>query len=221
MSPIVESVNVGVPRRLTSRLGVSGIDKRPVAGPVAVRAPGPKGLGGSGLVGDAICDLRHHGGDTQAVYAFAREDLDEWETLLGGRPACGMFGENLTTAGIDITGGLVGEQWRVGTDLVLQVTDPRIPCRTFAAFLGRQGWIKTFTERAAPGTYLKVVSPGEVRRGDVIEVIHRPLHGVTVQLAFRAHTTEPDRFAQVLEAGDDLSPELRSAALRRTHSAVT
>ena len=77
--------------------GVTGIDKRPVDGPVRVAAPGPKGIGGSGLAGDAVCEKQHHGGDDQAVYAFAREDLDEWERELGRPLANGAFGENLTT----------------------------------------------------------------------------------------------------------------------------
>lgn len=61
----------------------TGIGKCPSAEPVLVRAPGPKHEGlGSGLVGDFIGDRRHHGGDDQAVYAFAREDLDHWQAEL-------------------------------------------------------------------------------------------------------------------------------------------
>lgn len=96
------SVNLGRPRAVPytdQAEGVTGIDKRPVEGPVRVAAPGPKGVGGSGLAGDAVCELRHHGGNDQAVYAFAREDLDEWERELGRSLANGCFGENLTTAG--------------------------------------------------------------------------------------------------------------------------
>ncbi len=82
-----------------------------------VSDPGVKGVGGSGLAGDAVCDLRHHGGSDQAVYAFAREELDAWQRLLDGRElANGAFGENLTTAGIDVSGALIGERWRVGTN---------------------------------------------------------------------------------------------------------
>jgi len=219
MAAQVVSLNVGRARALTSSLGVSGIDKRPVEGPVAVRAPGPRGVGASGLVGDDVCDLRHHGGDYQAVYAYAREDLDAWERALGTRLPPGMFGENLTTAGLDITHALLGERWRVGTDLVLQVTEPRIPCRTFAAFLGRQGWVKTFTERAVPGTYLQVVNPGSVRAGDPVEILHRPPHGVTVEMTFRALTTDRAFAARVLGAGDDLHPKLRAEASRRAEAA--
>src|SRR6478609_6278631 len=82
--------------------GLTGIGKLPVDGPVRVAAPGPKGTSGSGLAGDAVCDLRHHGGDDQAVYAVAREDLDAWEGELGRTLRNGSFGENLTTEGLDI-----------------------------------------------------------------------------------------------------------------------
>src|SRR5579875_2384642 len=100
-------------------LGRSGIGKTPTTQAVRVRAPGPKGSGGSGLVGDAVADLRHHGGDEQAVYAYAREDLDWWERELGRELPDGFFGENLTTRGVDVTGTLVGERWRIGDELLL------------------------------------------------------------------------------------------------------
>jgi MOSC domain-containing protein YiiM len=94
----VLSVNVGQARPIASKSGMSGIDKRPIEGPVSVRAPGPKGAAGSGLAGDAVCDRANHGGDDQAVYAYSREDLDLWQVMLGRSFAPGSFGENLTTA---------------------------------------------------------------------------------------------------------------------------
>ena len=165
------SVNVAEPRRVpfTDAPGqLTGIDKRPVDGPVALAAPGPKGVGGSGLAGDTIGDLRHHGGDDQAVYAFAREDLDGWAAELGRELPGGAFGENLTTRGLDVNGALVGERWRIGGDVLLEVNSARIPCRTFAGWLDERGWVKRFTDKAAPGAYLRVIEPGEVRAGDEI-----------------------------------------------------
>lgn len=160
----IESVNVGRARpteHTSAPSGRSGIDKRPVTAPVQVTAPGgPKGTAGSGLAGDSVCDTRHHGGDDQAVYAFAREDLDRWSHELGRPLANGCFGENLTTRGLDITGALVGERWLIGGGLLLEVSDPRIPCRTFAGFLDERGWVRRFTARGAPGTYLRVIEPG-------------------------------------------------------------
>ncbi|CAL9547748.1 MOSC domain-containing protein [Streptomyces levis] len=192
--------------------GVTGIDKRPVTGPVRVAAPGPKGIGGSGLAGDAVCKLQHHGGDDQAVYAMAREDLDAWERELGRTLADGAFGENLTTAGLDVSGARIGERWRIGPEVVLEVTCGRIPCRTFQGHLGEKGWVKRFTQRGAPGAYLRVIEPGEIRAGDAIEVVHRPGHDVTVALQFRAVTTERTLLPRLLAAGEALHPESLRAA---------
>ncbi|MGW4675529.1 MOSC domain-containing protein [Streptomyces sp. NPDC004324] len=209
------SLNLGRARAVpyTDRaVGVTGIDKRPVTGPVRVSAPGPKGVGASGLAGDTVCDLRHHGGDDQAVYAVAREDLDDWERELGRPLANGAFGENLTTLGLDVSGARIGERWRVGAELVLEVTSGRIPCRTFQGHLGEPGWVKRFIHRAAPGAYLRVIESGEIRAGDPIEVVHRPGHEVTVAVEFRAMTTERELLPGLLAAGAALHPEALAAA---------
>ncbi|MEU7717583.1 MOSC domain-containing protein [Streptomyces tibetensis] len=192
--------------------GVTGIDKRPVHGPVRVSAPGPKGVGGSGLAGDAVCKLEHHGGDDQAVYAMAREDMDAWERELGRTLPDGAFGENLTTRGLDVSGALIGERWRIGPEVVLEITSGRIPCRTFQGHLDEKGWVKRFTQRGAPGAYLRVIEPGEIRAGDAVEIVHRPGHDVTVALQFRAVTTERELLPRLVAAGDALHPEVLRTA---------
>lgn len=214
------SVNLGVPRSSpATRIGVTGIDKRPVDGPVEVRAPGPRGAEpGSGAVGDHILDLGHHGGDDQALYAYAREDLDEWAAALGRELAGGAFGENLTTRGLDVTGALIGERWRVGPEVLLEVSLPRIPCNTFAHWMDERGWIKRFTERAAPGAYLRVMRAGHIRAGDPVEVVERPDHDVTIGLTFRALTLEPDLLPRLLAAGA-LPEDVLAKARRRVAAA--
>jgi MOSC domain-containing protein YiiM len=189
----VLSVNIGRPRpNPWKRLAATGIDKRPVTGPVEVTAPGPKGTGAVGLAGDRAYDVKHHGGSDQAVYAYAREDLDVWEREVGRPLANGSFGENLTTTGLDVNEALIGERWAIGT-VVLEVTAPRIPCATFAGWLEEDGWMRTFTRAARPGPYLRVVQPGTLTAGDAVTVVSRPAdHEVTVALCFRALMTEPE-----------------------------
>lgn len=178
----------------------TGIDKRPVDWPVEVAEPGPKGTGAVGLAGDRVYDHRHHGGTYQAVYAYAREDLDYWAAQFGHPLANGVFGENLTTIGLEVNQALIGERWRIGADVVLEVTSPRIPCSTFQGWLKRRGWIKRFTQAVRPGSYLRVVEPGRVQAGDPVEVVSRPEHDVTVALTFRALTTEPELLPRLLVA---------------------
>ncbi|MFE9684940.1 MOSC domain-containing protein [Streptomyces sp. NPDC002701] len=209
------SLNLGRARAVgyTSQAeGLTGIDKRPVDGPVRVAAPGPKGVGGSGLAGDAVCERRHHGGNDQAVYAFAREDLDDWERELGRDLTSGVFGENLTTEGIDVSGARIGERWRVGSEVVLEVTSGRVPCLTFQGHLGEKGWVRRFTQKGVTGAYLRVIEPGEIRAGDPIEIVHRPDHEVTTAFSFRAATLERTLLPRVLAAGDALHPEIRDMA---------
>jgi len=211
----VLSVNVGRPRANPWKdTDLTGIDKQPVDGPVAVTEPGPKGTGAVGLAGDRVYDIKHHGGSDQAVYAYAREDLDVWERELGRPLRPGQFGENLTTVGVDVSGALIGERWRIGSTL-LEVAVPRIPCGTFQGWLGENGWIKRFTQAAVPGAYLRVVEPGVLRAGDRIEIVHRPEHRVTIALVFRASTTAPELLPELLPAADALPQEVADRVRRR------
>lgn len=198
MSARVHSVNTSPPRSGIIKRP-TGIDKR-ATHEIEVFDPGPKGTGGSGVEGDAVMNRRHHGGTDQAVYAFAREELDAWGSDLGRDLAPGAFGENLTTAGFDVDAAVVGEQWRVGGRVVLQVTGPRVPCATFAAHLGVRGWVKAFTARGRTGAYLAVLQPGTIRAGDAVEVAWRPGHGITVPTAFRAWMGERELAREVLAA---------------------
>jgi MOSC domain-containing protein YiiM len=193
-----------------AKAGVSGIDKRPVAGPVHVATPA---AGFSGVSGDTVCAKAHHGGPGQAVYAFAREDLDWWEDRLGRVLPNGIFGENITTIGLDMTRSRLGERWQIGEELVLAVTAPRVPCANFAVWMNERGWLKDFRDRARPGAYLRVIVPGTAQEGDAIEVVHRPDHDVDVGLCFRALTGNRGLLPELLAAGDDLEPEMRERAL--------
>ena len=173
----------------------SAIDKRPVPGRITVRR--------LGLDGDVQVNKKFHGGEGQALYAFAQEDADVWAAELDRDLPAGRFGENLRTTGLDLTGALLGERWRVGTAL-LEVTAPRTPCAKFQAHWGVPQLIKRFTARGASGAYLRVVEPGEIGAGDAIEVVHRPGHGITTGLAFRAFTTDKHLLPELAAALDVL-----------------
>ncbi|CCG02501.1 MOSC domain-containing protein [Blastococcus saxobsidens] len=166
----------------------SGISKRPVAGRIAV--------GTLGLDGDVQVNRKYHGGEGQAVYAYAQEDADLWIAELGRELPPGMFGENLRTTELDLTGALLGERWRVGTTL-LEVTAPRIPCATLARFWDEPQLVKRFTARGASGAYLRVLETGEVAADDEVTVVARPDHEVTIGLAFRAFTTQKYRITEL------------------------
>jgi MOSC domain-containing protein YiiM len=175
----VVSVNTGRARDAPwGRMKHTAIDKRPVAGQVPVSP--------LGLDGDEQADRGDHGGTEQAVYAYAREDLDWWEGQLGRELRDGAFAENVTTEGLDVTGALIGETWRLGS-AVVQVTSPRIPCSVFKGWMDEKGWVKRFAAAARPGAYLRVLRPGTVEAGSEAELLSRPERSVTVAAAMRGY----------------------------------
>jgi MOSC domain-containing protein YiiM len=169
----------------------SGIDKRPVTGRVAVRP--------LGLDGDVQVNRRHHGGEGQAVYAYAQEDADFWIAELGRELPPGRFGENLRTTGLDLVGALLGEQWRIGTAL-FEVTAWRIPCANFARFWDVPDLVKRFAAHGATGAYLRVLETGDIGAGDAVEVVFRPDHRITVGAGFRIVMNQPSRLPELAPA---------------------
>ncbi len=183
--------------RLAGGVGISAIDKRAIDGPVDVNE--------DGLDIDHVCDVMHHGGLDQAVYAYSEDEARRWATELDRELPYGWFGENLRIAGVATTDAVIGERWKVGDTLELEVTIARTPCRTFADWAQEENWIKRFNAQADVGCYLRVVQPGAVTAGDVVRVISRPDHGVLV----RHLITGPDRDALVeLLAAESLPPKV-------------
>ena len=173
------------------RSGCTAIDKRPRSGPVII--------GRLGAGDDEQMDKHHHGGPHQAVYAYAREDLDWWTEQLGRELPNGVFGENITSGGLDISAALIGETWQLGT-AVVQIASVRIPCGTFAGWMGERAWVKRFAAAGRPGAYLRVLEEGVAGTGDPIEFLSRPPDSVTVAGAMRAYYGDTDLMRQLLHA---------------------
>jgi MOSC domain-containing protein YiiM len=210
----VLSVNVGRPRTVehNGRLVTTAIYKQPVAGRIAVR--------GVNLDGDDQADRTVHGGVDKAVYAYAREDYDWWESELGREVGPGTFGENLTVAGIDLREALVGERWRVGS-AELEVSEPRFPCFKLGIRMGDPRFLKRFAAARRPGTYLRIVGEGEIGAGDRIEPLSRPSHEVTIGEFAEAYLGDRDGLGRLLEA-EQLSDRWRewiAETLQRRRSA--
>ena len=172
----------------TGSEGKTGIDKRTAVGPVR--------FANEQVVGDVIVDRNHHGGYDQAVYAYAREDADWWEKEIAQEISNGRFGENLTTIGIDVNRALIGERWKIGST-ILEVSQPRIPCRVFAGFWQRPTLIKEFMRAGKPGTYLRIIQEGEIIAGDLIEIIYTPEHSITIADLYAAKNGDRSKVVEI------------------------
>jgi len=192
------SVNVGGVREFDYHGGAaaSAIWKSPVRGRVAAR--------GVNLEGDDQADRQAHGGPDKAVYAYAMEDTRWWAEELGRSLEYGEFGENLTTEGIDVTNALVGERWEVGS-VVLEVSEPRMPCWRLAVRMEDTGFPRRFTKAGRPGAYLRIAAEGDVGSGDEIRVVERPAHDLTIGDVFRIYTRDREEAGRLLSV-PQLSP---------------
>lgn len=193
--PFVASVNVGGPREVSTgrRIVSTAIWKAPVEGRVAVR--------GVNLDGDDQADRRLHGGPDKAVYAYSAEEIRMWEDELGRPLGPGAFGENLTVEGLDVSGAVIGERWRVGSAL-LEVAQPREPCFKLGLRMGDPTFVRRFARAHRPGAYLRIVEEGELAAGDEIQVDLQtlPEHGVTARFVLDAMLLDRELLPQALAA---------------------
>lgn len=175
----LDSVQIGSPRPTDGKklFSSTGIDKEPVE---SIE------LTVDGVVGDTVVDTKNHGGVDQAVYAYTREDYDFWEAELGRPMPGGLFGENLTIAGVESAGVHIGDRYTIGT-VLLEATAGRIPCGVFADKIGLTDWIEQFRDAGRPGIYFRVVTPGTVTPGDEISISPAPDSNVTIGDNYRLH----------------------------------
>ena len=206
------SVNVGSPREIEwlGRREATSIWKSPVNGRLPVR--------GVNVAGDNQADREFHGGPDKAVYAYAREDAVWWERELGRQLEHGVFGENLTVSGVDVTGAVVGERWEIGS-AVLEVAQPRIPCWKLGARMEDASFPVHFAAAGRPGAYLRIVEEGEIGADDDVRVAGRPEHGVTVGDVARIYHQERGRASTLLDV-PELCSDWHDWALRRTGDPV-
>ena len=191
--PKVLSVNIA--KRIhtgewTGSEGRTGIDKEPVGGAIEFKD--------NSVAGDSVIDRKAHGGYDKAVYAYSIEDAKWWEGVIGRELRNGSFGENLTVQGIDLNASLIGERWSVGS-CILEVSEPRIPCRVFAGFWDRPTLIKEFTDAGRSGTYLRIIVEGKVKAGDEIKVISKPSHKITVLDIFEAKAGNREKIKEIVK----------------------
>src|SRR2546426_4167504 len=170
----VISVNVGLPRAVAwkGRTVVTGIFKEPVEGRIAVRR--------LNLEGDRQADLTVHGGPEKAIYVYPAEYYPFWREQFPEMDLpWGMFGENLTVAGLLDETVHIGDHFQVGS-AHLVVTQPRLPCYKLGIKFGRDDILKRFLQSGMTGFYFAVLKEGEVAAGDSISLLHRDEHQIKV-----------------------------------------
>ena len=153
-----------------------------------------------GIVGDAVCNRKHHGGPDQAIYAMGAADLSFWSNALERPIEPGYFGENLVLSDVDSATLHVGDRF-ASADVTLEVTAARIPCATLCARVGKADFAQRFRAAGHPGFYCRVVKDGLLEAGD--EMTFTPYAGIKLAIPVILRRFRPNR----------LTPDERQAYL--------
>lgn len=151
----------------------TGIYKYPVEKPLLLQK--------EDVANDTVIDRKHHGGEHKACYLFASDYYEDWkEKYPDLKWDWGMFGENLTIEGLDENKLFIGDIYKLGEALV-QITEPRQPCHKLGIRFENQAVIQEFIDYGHPGTYIKIIKEGLVKRGDALVLNQSLNNGLTVQ----------------------------------------
>jgi len=155
----------------------TGIFKKPTHQPIYLDKEEVKG--------DEISNRKVHGGIYKACYLFSADHYPHWQNLYPHLDwQYGMLGENITVEGLDETQLYVGDVYKVGNALI-QVTQPREPCTTFAAKMGSLDILEQFIAHCKPGTYTRVLKEGNVTVGDTFKLVEQLEQSITVSQLFK------------------------------------
>jgi MOSC domain-containing protein YiiM len=161
------------------------------------------------LDGDRQADLTVHGGEFKAVYCYSLVHYDFWKAQLPGKDLpLAIFGENFTTDGLLENSVHLGDQFSVGSALVV-VTQPRLPCYKLGIRFQADDMVKRFLASARTGFYLAITREGEVGAGDEMKLIARDPNAVPVSEITRLHVAKTFSAADLVS----LQKALQVAAL--------
>ncbi|MBI5632957.1 MAG: MOSC domain-containing protein [Nitrospirae bacterium] len=205
---LIESLNIGLPKKETfhGKEITTGICKTPAFGLLNLTA--------DGFEKDGVGDLKHHGGHDKAVCVYSLDHYPYWEELLGIKLPEAAFGENLTVSGLRENEVCIGDIYEAGPAL-LQVSQPRQPCRTLSVRYGRDDMIKLVRDSGLTGFYFRVLRTGSLKKGDQLQLKEKDKNGVSIAFAnsiYHHRKTDCEGIERVLDV-DALSASWKKSFL--------
>lgn len=175
----VVSVNIGEPRviQLNDKEELTGYFKKPLDIPIV--------LGFENVMNDFVSDRVNHGGVDKACYLYSSDHYEFWKMKYPDLDwDYGMFGENVTVAGLNESELFIGDVLEIG-GAVVQVTQPRQPCYKMGVKFGESTIIKEFIEAPYPGIYVRVLQEGSIQKGDEIRLVKKGSDDFSVLRVFK------------------------------------
>ncbi|MGB5500307.1 MAG: MOSC domain-containing protein [Maribacter sp.] len=173
-------------------------------------------LGKTAVLKDTVIDRTNHAGVNKACYLFSADHYPYWKKMYPElKWDWGMFGENLTIEGLNEAEIRIGDVYKVGNALV-QVSQPREPCYKLGIRFETQEILRQFIDHGLPGTYVRILEEGEVRRNDSLTMVERSDNTLTVKQFYELlYIKKKDLEIVKLALNNPSLPEYKKARLKK------
>jgi MOSC domain-containing protein YiiM len=190
----IESLNIGLPKKevFYGKELITGLCKRPVSAPLHLTK--------LGFEGDGVADLKHHGGADKAICVYSMDHYPYWEKILDIKLRPPVFGENLSVLNLHENSICIGDIFQLGT-AVVQVSQPRQPCKTLAARFGRNDMVRLVVDSGRTGFYFRVLEEGTIEKGQKLILSEKDSHKIAVSFAnqiFHHDRKNPEGIEKIL-----------------------
>ncbi|KAH7006675.1 pyruvate kinase-like protein [Fusarium venenatum] len=137
---------------------------------------GPTCVTVTGILGDEHA-AKSHGGTERAVHQYNPEHYPDWQAEDAPEPGLydiGTFGENLVATNMNDDNVCIGDIYKLGDEVVLEVSEPRHPCFKLNSRFKWPRALKRTIRTGRSGWNFRVLQTGNICKGDTISLIKRP-----------------------------------------------
>jgi MOSC domain-containing protein YiiM/ferredoxin-NADP reductase len=165
---------------------------------------GPTFVTTTGISGDEHA-AKSHGGTERAVHQYNPAHYPDWQAENVPKRDLydiGAFGENLVTTGMSDDNVCIGDLYKLGDEVLLEVSEPRHPCFKLNSRFQWPRALKRTIRTGRSGWNYRVLQTGNICKGDRISLVKRPYPKwsvLNVQRVLRARNVSLQLLAECIQ----------------------
>ncbi|GKU11898.1 unnamed protein product [Fusarium langsethiae] len=165
---------------------------------------GPTFVTATGIAGDEHA-ANNHGGTERAVHQYNPDHYPDWRAENAPEPELydiGAFGENIVTTNMSDDNVCIGDIYKLGQEVLLEVSEPRHPCYKLNSRFKWPRALKRTIRTGRSGWNMRVLQTGNICKGDIISLVERPYPKwsvLNVQRMLRARNVSLQLLAECIQ----------------------
>ncbi|KAF5538549.1 phthalate dioxygenase reductase [Fusarium mexicanum] len=167
---------INIPKETVSHLDTAPTPKHGVLLQVRAGRDGPVFCSATGVLSDEHAYSRR-GGTERAFHQCNPDHYLDWRAENPPEPDLydvGAYGENLVTTNMNDDNVCIGDIYKLGDDVLLEVSEPRHPCFKLNSQFKWPRVLKRTIRTGRAGCNMRVLKTGNICKGDTISLLERP-----------------------------------------------